>query len=144
MSAAAKAGDTVVVHYTGKLEDGLVFDSSRDRQPLKFKLGESRVLPGFEKAVMGMAAGEEKEALVESAEAYGEHRPEMVVQIERSELPPNLDVSVGKELQVQSPSGQTIPARCIDATDSSVTLDANHPLSGKSLTFEIELVEIVN
>lgn len=142
MSTGVKSGDTVAVHYTGKLADGSVFDSSRDREPLKFVLGQRRVIPGFEKAVMGMAQGETKTATIPASDAYGEHRPEMVVQFSRDKIPPDMDVQVGQELQVQTTSGQSLPARVVDTSDADVTLDTNHPLAGKDLTFDIELVEV--
>jgi len=143
MSTAVKSGDTVAVHYTGKLEDGSVFDSSREREPLEFVLGEQNVIPGFEKMVLGMTTGETKTTTIPAADAYGEHRPEMIVQFERDKIPPDMDVQIGQELQVQTTSGQALPARVVDASDAGVTLDANHPLAGKDLTFDIELVEIV-
>jgi len=143
MATAVKTGDTVAVHYTGKLDDGSVFDSSREREPLKFVLGERRVIPGFEKAVLGMTRGESKTTTIPATDAYGEHRPEMVVQFERDKIPSDMDVQVGQELQVQTTSGQAIPARVVDTSEADVTLDANHPLAGKDLTFDIELVEIV-
>lgn len=143
MSTAVKNGDRVAVHYTGKLSDGSVFDSSRDRDPLEFVLGQRNVIPGFEKAILGMESGETKTATVPASEAYGEHQPEMIVEFERDKIPPDLDVQVGQQLQVQTTSGQSLPARVIDTSDSGVTLDANHPLAGKDLTFEIEVVKIV-
>jgi FKBP-type peptidyl-prolyl cis-trans isomerase 2 len=143
MSTAVKSGDTVAVHYTGTLEDGSVFDSSREREPLEFVLGEQNVIPGFEKMVLGMTTGETKTTTIPAADAYGEHRPEMIVQFERDKIPPDMDVQIGQELQVQTTSGQALPARVVDTSDAGVTLDANHPLAGRDLTFDIELVEIV-
>ncbi len=142
MSSTAKAGDTVTVHYTGKLDDGTVFDTSRDREPLTVPLGEERVIPGFEKAIIGMTPGEKKTATIPTADAYGERHPEMVVQFGRDKIPPDIDVSLGQELQLQTTTGQSLPARVIETSDSGVTLDANHPLAGQDLTFDIELVEI--
>jgi peptidylprolyl isomerase len=143
MATAVKTGDKVAVHYTGKLPDGSVFDSSRDREPLQFVLGERRVIPGFENAVIGMTTGETKTARIPAADAYGEHQPEMVVQFERDKIPPEIEVKVGQELQVQTTAGQAIPARVVDASEEDVTLDANHPLAGQDLTFDIELVDVV-
>jgi peptidylprolyl isomerase len=143
MKAAVKPGDAVAVHYTGKLADGSVFDSSRDREPLKFVLGRQRVIAGFEKAVLGMTEGETKTAKISADDAYGKHQPEKVVQFARENIPSDIDVKVGQELQVQTTAGQSLPARVVDTSESNVTLDANHPLAGQDLTFEIELVEIV-
>jgi len=143
MTTAVKTGDTVAVHYTGTLADGSVFDSSRERKPLEFVLGQGRLISGFEQAVVGMTKGETKTAEIPAAEAYGEHRPEMVVEFNRAEVPPEVDVSIGQELQVQTTAGQTLKARVVDASDEAVTLDANHPLAGQDLTFDIELVEVV-
>lgn len=143
MATAVKTGDKVAVHYTGKLPDGSVFDSSRDREPLQFVLGERRVIPGFENAVIGMTTGETKTARIPAADAYGERQPEMIVQFERDKIPPDIDVKVGQELQVQTTAGQAIPARVVDASEEDVTLDANHPLAGQDLTFDIELVDVV-
>jgi FKBP-type peptidyl-prolyl cis-trans isomerase 2 len=143
MPTSVKAGDMVAVHYTGKLADGSVFDSSRNREPLKFVLGERHVIPGFEKAVLGMTTGETKTANIPADDAYGQHQPEMVVQFDREKIPPEIDVQVGQELQVQTTSGQALPARVVDTSEANVTLDANHPLAGQDLTFDIELVEVV-
>lgn len=139
--AAAKTGDTVKVHYTGKLEDGTVFDSSVEREPLQFTLGEGQVIPGFEKAALGMNPGDSKTEIIPPEEAYGEHRDEMVVQVERQQIPDNF-AKVGQRLQIQQPTGQKIPVVVTEVADATVTLDANHPLAGKSLTFDIEMVEI--
>lgn len=143
MSTAVKSGDKVVVHYTGKLPDGSVFDSSRHRDPVELELGQRRVIPGFEKALIGMSTGETKTATIPASEAYGEHQSEMVVQFGRDKIPPDLDVQVGQELQVQTTTGQSLPARVVDTSDDDVTLDANHPLAGQELTFDIELVKIL-
>ena len=142
MSNAAKSGDTVTVHYTGKLSDGTVFDSSRDRQPLTVPLGQQRVIPGFEQAILGMSAGETKTTTIAAADAYGPHQAEMVVEFGRDTLPPDVDVELGQELQLQTATGQSIPARVVETTDSGIKVDANHPLAGQDLTFDIELLEI--
>src|SRR5690606_23083324 len=123
---------------------GRVFDSSQDRDPLQFVIGERRVIPGFDKAVAGMAPGEKKTAEIPADDAYGPHRPELVVEFGRDRIPPNITAEVGEELQVQTTGGQAIPAIIVEANDNAVTLDANHPLAGKDLTFEIELVDIVS
>lgn len=138
----AKNGDTVSVHYTGKLRDGTVFDSSTQREPLKFTLGERQVITGFEQAVEGMTAGEKKTVQIPADEAYGPHHDELVFQVERENLPNEIDPEVGQRLAFQRPDGQTVPLTVTDVTGSAVTLDANHPLAGRELTFDLELVEI--
>lgn len=139
----AKPGDTVKIHYTGKLDDGTVFDSSANREPLEFTLSGGQVIPGFEKAVVGMAPGESKTEKIPMEQAYGPYRQEMVIQVNREQLPPDLDPEVGLQLQIQQPNGQAIPVLVTEVTNGQVTLDANHPLAGEDLTFDIELVEIV-
>ncbi|HEY9601416.1 MAG TPA: peptidylprolyl isomerase [Allocoleopsis sp.] len=143
MMVQAKPGDTVKIHYTGKLDDGTVFDSSAEREPLEFTLSGGQVIPGFEQAVVGMAPGESKTEKIPMEQAYGPYRQEMVIQVNREQLPPDLDPEVGLQLQIQQPNGQAIPVLVTEVTNSKVTLDANHPLAGEDLTFDIELVEIV-
>ncbi|NDJ86069.1 MAG: peptidylprolyl isomerase [Chloroflexi bacterium] len=140
----AKQGDTVKVHYTGKLDDGTVFDSSREREPLEFTIGEGRVIPGFEAAVEGMSTGETQTARVEPDNAYGQHRPDMVITVDPNQFPPSITPEIGQRLQVSDPQGQTFDVTVTDISPESVTLDANHPLAGKDLVFEIELVEVVD
>ena len=138
-----KEGDKVKVHYTGTLEDGTVFDSSRDREPLEFTLGEGQLIPGFEKAVIGMSEGESTSVDIPSDEAYGERRDDLEIEVTKEELPDEVDPEVGIQLQVkQNESGRSIPVTITNVTEDKVTLDANHPLAGKDLTFDIELVEI--
>nr|HID13942.1 peptidylprolyl isomerase [Anaerolineae bacterium] len=141
--AQAKYGDTVRVHYTGKLEDGTVFDTSIDRDPLQFTIGEGQIIPGFEQAVVGMDPGESKTAKVPADEAYGPHLEEMVQVVDRNQFPVDLEPKVGDYLQIRLADGRTIVVMVTDVSESSVTLDANHPLAGKDLTFDIRLVEIV-
>ncbi len=138
----AKQGDIVKVHYTGKLDDGTVFDSSIDRDPLEFVLGEGQLIPGFEQAVLGMAPGESKTEKIPADEAYGPHRQEMVVEVERQQLPENIPLDLGQELQIQQSPDQIIPVVITAISESKVTLDANPPLAGKDLIFEIQLVGI--
>lgn len=138
----AKQGDTVKVHYTGKLDDGTVFDSSLNREPLEFSIGSGQIIPGFELAVVGMAPGDAKTESIPSENAYGPHRQEMVLQVERQQLPDDIPVGVGQQLQIRQQEGQTIPVIITEVTDAKVTLDANHPLAGENLTFDIELLEI--
>jgi len=141
-SKMAKDGDTVNVHYTGKLEDGTVFDSSVEREPLEFTLGAGTIVPGFEEAVRGMQAGQSKTVTIPSQEAYGPRRDEMVLVIERTELPPELKPDVGQQLQMQQSDGRAVSVLVTDVSETTITIDANHPLAGKDLTFEIELLEI--
>jgi peptidylprolyl isomerase len=140
---AAQIGDTVLIHYTGKLDDGSVFDTSHQRGPLRVSLGETRLIPGFQNAVLGMQPGESKTATVPAAEAYGDRRAEMVLEVERAKLPPEVTPKVGLDLQLQTQTGQPVPAKIVDVSDKAVTIDANHPLAGHALTFDIELVDIV-
>lgn len=137
----AKEGDSVKVNYTGKLDDGTVFDSSEGRDPLEFTVGSGQVIPGFENAVDGMEVGDSKTVTVSSEDAYGPRRDEMVLKVERERLPEEIDPEVGQQLQVGSAEDQTMIVQITEVTDDSVTLDANHPLAGQDLTFEIELVE---
>jgi peptidylprolyl isomerase len=138
----AKDGATVRVHYTGKLDDGQVFDSSREREPLEFTLGGGQVIPGFEAAVRGMGPGEEKTVRIPADEAYGERRDDMVMVVERERIPENIEPDVGQQLQIAQ-GNQVAVVTVTDVAEESVTLDANHPLAGRDLTFELELVEIV-
>lgn len=139
----AKHGDTVKVHYTGKFEDGTVFDTSNNRDPLEFTIGEKQVIPGFEQAVVGMSPGESKTTQVPAERAYGEHRKEMVAVIGRNRFPEKLDPKVGQQLQIRQQDGLTTLVTVTDVSESTVTFDANHPLAGKDLTFDIQLVEVV-
>lgn len=141
--AQVKHGDMVKVHYTGKLSDGTVFDTSLGREPLQFEIGASRLIPAFEQAVVGMTPGESKTANIPAEEAYGPHRADMVVVVERNNLPAHIEPEVGQQLQSVQEDGQTIRLIVTEVTDSSVTLDTNHPLAGQDLTFEIQLLEIV-
>lgn len=138
----AKAGDTVTVHYTGKLDDGTVFDSSLEREPLQFSIGGGNLIPGFEQAVIGMAPGESKTQFIPADQAYGPHQEEMVLVVDRQQIPPDMPLDVGVQLQIRQGSGESIPVIITDVTETDVTLDANHPLAGEDLTFDIQLVEI--
>jgi peptidylprolyl isomerase len=140
--ADAKPGDTVKVHYTGKLENGTVFDSSADREPLQFSIGEGNVIPGFENAVVGMNPGDIKTEKIPCADAYGPRHEEMIQTIERSAIPADIAVQEGQQLQVSQPGGEALVVTVAEVTDDAVTLDGNHRLAGKDLVFEIELVEI--
>jgi FKBP-type peptidyl-prolyl cis-trans isomerase 2 len=139
----AKKGDTVRVEYTGKLADGTVFDSSEGRLPLEFKLGEGQVIPGFEQAVEGMAEGESRTASVGPDEAYGQADPRLQVAVPKNDFPDSIDPEVGQQLQIRQPDGSSIPVAVVGVSDEAVTLDANHPLAGKELTFDLKLVEVL-
>ncbi|MGF1672474.1 MAG: peptidylprolyl isomerase [Rivularia sp. (in: cyanobacteria)] len=138
----AKAGNNVKVHYTGKLDDGTVFDSSVEREPLQFSLGSGNVIPGFEEAIIGMTPGESKTATIPADQAYGPQREELVITVEKEQIPTDLSVEIGQQLQISQNDGQVIPVIVTDVSDSQVTLDANHPLAGQQLTFDIQLVEV--
>lgn len=140
--AKAKKGDTVKVHYTGTLEDGTVFDSSENKDPLKFELGGGQLIPGFDAAVDGMSAGESCKISIKSEEAYGPHRPEMVMEVPRTQLPSEMEPEVGMRLQAGNDDEQFV-VTVTQVGEEKVTLDANHPLAGEDLNFEITLVEIV-
>jgi len=140
---AAKSGDTVKIHYTGTLSDGSTFDSSEGRDPLEFTLGAGQVIPGFDKAVTGMSAGDSQTVNIPSADAYGAHDPNGRQAFPRDQVPENVPLDIGTRLQLSGPQGQPIMVTVAEVSDTEVILDANHPLAGKDLTFEIELVEIV-
>lgn len=136
-----KAGETVNVHYKGTLNDGTVFDSSEGREPLQFEAGSGMVIPGFDNAVVGMEVGDSKTVNIPSAEAYGPRNEEMIVKVPRKEIPENIPLQVGGMLTMHN-GQQEIPVIIADVTDTEVTVDANHTLAGKDLTFEISLVSI--
>ena len=140
--AAAVIGDTVKVHYTGRLDDDSIFDSSRERDPLQFTIGTGQVIPGFEEAVIGLEPGATARTRIPAEQAYGPRVDELRISVERSQLPDDLEVQLGDQLQMQTQDGQTIPVEVVELADASVVVDANHPLAGKALTFEIELVEL--
>ncbi len=136
-----KQGDTLRVHYTGTLTDGTVFDSSRERDPLEFTLGRGMLIPGFEAAVMGHEAGETVTVTIPPEDAYGEVDLELIFTVARSQVPAHIPLEVGTPLQLSNEQGQMdVIITEVDAEE--VTLDANHPLAGKALTFEIEILEI--
>ena len=141
-SATAGDGDTVRVHYTGTLEDGTTFDTSVGGEPLEFTLGAGQMIPGFEEAVYGLKIGESKTVTIPAEEAYGPHRDDLVIVVEWEQLPAGLDPEVGQQLQMQQTDGRTAVVIVTDVSETTITVDANHHLAGKDLTFEIELVEI--
>ena len=140
--STVKANDTVRVHYTGKLTDGEVFDDSRGREPIEFTLGAGQVIPGFEKAVLDMAVSDTKTVNIPSADAYGDHRPELIQDVPLSELPEEIKPEVGMQLVSQAPDGQQIPLVVTEVNTDTIKVDANSPLAGKDLVFDLELVEI--
>ncbi|MEQ8267917.1 MAG: peptidylprolyl isomerase [Parvibaculum sp.] len=139
---AAQNGDKVRVHYTGKLKDGTVFDSSREGEPIEFSIGGQMVIAGFESAVVGMEPGDTKSVTIASQEAYGEHDPRLVQDVPRSELPPELEPQPGMRLTASGGDGREIALVVTEVNDNVVRLDANHPLAGEDLTFEIQLVAV--
>jgi peptidylprolyl isomerase len=139
----AKAGDTVRIHYTGKLDDGKVVDSSRDREPFEFTIGAGQVIPGVEQAVTGMEPGESKSAEIPPEQAYGPHRDGMVVTVERTRLPAGLEVAVGEELALRQDDGRQLTATVTDVSDQGITIDANHKLAGRTLVFDLQLLEVL-
>jgi len=148
----AKQGDTVRVHYTGRLPSGEVFDSSEcsddgcgcgDGSPLEFTIGSQQVIPGFEAGVVGLAPGESRTVTIPVEEAYGPHKPEMVFDVPRDQVPDHIDLTMGNHLQMSQEDGQAFTVLITGVTDTMVTLDANHPLAGRELVFDLKLVEIV-
>ena len=139
----AKDGDTVQVHYTGTLADGTVFDSSIEREPLEFTIGSGQLIPGFENAVLGMKVGGKKTVTIPSDEAYGPHRDGMAVEVPRSQIPGDQAPEVGQRLVAANPDGSQTIVTIVSVSDNVVVVDTNHPLAGKDLTFEIELVKIL-
>jgi peptidylprolyl isomerase len=133
-------GTTVQVHYTGTLDDGTQFDSSRDREPLEVVLGQGMVIPGFEKAIQTLEVGQTVTVTIPEEEAYGPHNEEMVLHIPRASFPPDIPATLGAQIILRSPDGDEVPALIVDVNDDEATLDANHPLAGFALTFEIELI----
>jgi peptidylprolyl isomerase len=138
----AKSGNTVKVHYRGTLEDGTQFDSSRGRKPLQFTLGEGRIIAGLETAVEGMSVGGTKTVTVPAADAYGPRRDDFAREVPRDVIPDDIDLAEGMVLTAQGPEGQTLRFSVVDFDEQKVKIDANHPLAGKDLTFELELMEV--
>ncbi len=149
--AQAKQGDKVRVHYTGRLDDGEVFDSSEcvdegcgcESGPLEFVIGEGQVIPGFESAVVGMQVGDKKDVKIQVDEAYGPQQEELVGVVEKSRLPDDFEPELGGQLEVTREDGETFTVLVTAMTETEVTLDANHPLAGRDLNFEIKLIEIL-
>lgn len=139
----AKEGDTVKVHYTAKLQDGEVVDTTQKQDPWEFTLGEGHVIRGFEEAVIGMNPGESKTIDIPSDKAYGPYQQERILSIDRSKFPKHITPEVGQYLRIPQPGGATATVTITEVTESKVTIDGNHPLAGKDLVFDIQLVEIV-
>ncbi len=139
----AKLGDKVKVHYTGKLTEGIVFDSSEGAEPLEFELGTGQVIEGFDNGIVGMTVGEKKTVHIPVNEAYGPSDEQNVIRIPRTEIPAEMELQIGMVLNMhEDGTGQVIPVAVADFDEQSVVLDGNHPLAGKDLIFDIELVEI--
>lgn len=138
----AQSGNRVKVHYTGKLQDGTVFDSSISKEPLEFQLGAGQMIPGFENAVLGMEQGQRITATIRASDAYGDRREDLLVQVPRDNVPESIDPRVGQKLSIKQPDGNVIPVVVTETKQDSIILDANHPLAGKDLVFEIELLEV--
>lgn len=136
------AGTRVLVHYTGTLDDGTQFDSSREREPLEVVLGQNMVIPGFEKAIAAMEPGQTVTVRIPEAEAYGPHNENMLVTFPRSSFPADIPAALGEQLILRSPEGHEVPALIVDVNETEISLDANHPLAGFDLTFEIELISV--
>ena len=137
-----KTGDTVRIHYTGTLQDGTQFDSSRDREPLEFQVGSGQIIPGLDSALPGMEVGETKTVEVAAEAAYGDVDPSARQDVPREQIPAEIPLEVGTQLQMQTPDGRAGPVMVAEVGEKSVTLDANHPLAGKDLKFDIEVVSV--
>ncbi len=139
----AKKGDTVKVRYTAKLEDGTVFSSSGNRDPLQFTIGKEKTIPGFEEAVIGMSPGESKTEKVPADQAFGPYREELVVEVDRQNIPADVRIEQGKRFQIPQKNGQITYVLVTNVSESKVTFDANHPLARNDLIFDIQLLEIL-
>ena len=140
--SVVKAGDTVQIHYKGTLKDGAVFDTSEGREPLEFTVGSGQIIPGLDRALPGMSVGDEKKVEIDCADAYGPKNPDAMQSVPRAQVPDEIPLEVGTQLQVQTAEGQVMPVVVADVTEETVTLDANHPLAGQDLTFEISVVDV--
>ncbi len=138
----AKSGDSVKIKYTGRLTDGTVFDSSEEREPLSFTIGGGEVIPGFDEAVSGMEVGESKNVTIPMDKAYGPRVDQLIIDVPRSQVPPDLEPEVDQRLQMSGPNGENVVVKVVDVAEESIKLDANPPLAGEDLNFDIELVEI--
>ncbi|NGX33699.1 MAG: FKBP-type peptidyl-prolyl cis-trans isomerase SlyD [Candidatus Anoxychlamydiales bacterium] len=143
MSSVVKMGDTVKLHYKAKAADLIIFDSSSQMDPLVFTVGDGQILPAFENALIGMKAGDKKIINLQSEEAFGPYIEELITTVDKSELPPSLEIEKEQQLQIQQPDGQILLVKVVDITDKDITFDANHPLAGKDIEFDIHLLAIV-
>jgi peptidylprolyl isomerase len=141
MSESIKTGDTIAVNYTGKFEDDTVFDSSEGKQPLQFTVGSGQIIKGFDEAVVGMKKGEKKTITLAPEEAYGPRQEGMIIEIPKSQIPADMTLEVGMRLHLRDPNGNPVPAVVGEITDEVVKMDANHPMAGKTLIFDIEIAE---
>jgi len=141
--AQAKTGDKVKVHFTGSLEDGSIFGSTTDEEPFEFTIGEKNMLPGFENAVIGLQKGETKTITLPPEDAYGAHKKELVQVMDRSGFPKEINLEIGKKLRVRTPEGRYAIVTIKNFTEDSIVIDENDPLVDKTLTFKIELVDIL-
>jgi peptidylprolyl isomerase len=139
----AKNGDTVKIHYTGKFEDGTEFATSINDDPLQFTIGEGEAIPGLEQAVIGMSPGESKTAEILAAQAYGPYQKSKVREVNRGQFPPHLNLQVGKVLTTRKANGDKVRHIVTTVSETNVTIDANHPLAGEDLIFDIQLIEVV-
>ncbi len=138
----AKPGDRVKINYTGTLDNGDIFDSSQNRSPLQFVIGGSQVFKDIEDSVIGMKVGESKKIHIKATDAFGKRKEELLLSMQREKLPEALELKIGLNLKLKQPDGSVIPVKVKEITDKKVTLDANHPLAGKDLNFEIELLQV--
>jgi len=139
----AKNGDTVKVAYTGKLKDGTIFDTSASRGPFQFMIGDAKIIPGFEQAVIGMNVGDTKTINIPSDQAYGPHLKDKVLEVNQDQIPKHLELEVGQHVRIRQQDGSKVQFIVTGFSETRVTLDGNHPLAGKDLVFEIQLVEIL-
>jgi peptidylprolyl isomerase len=141
--AEAKLGDTVKIHFAGKLQDETVIETSKDRDPLEFKIGDGNVIPGLEQGVIGMAAGDKKTIAVSPEEGFGQQQEDLVVDLKKSEFPEDVEFAVGAYLNIETSDGKEFKAKVVEIKEDTVTLDANHPLAGVTINYDVELLEIL-
>ena len=141
--AEAKLGDTVKIHFTGKLEDETVIETSKDRDPLEFKIEDGNVIPGLEQGVIGMAAGDKKTIAVSPEDAFGQPQEDLVVDLKKSEFPEDVEFAVGAYLNIETSDSKEFKAKVVEIKEDTVALDANHPLAGVTINYDVELLEIV-
>ncbi|HIJ71303.1 MAG TPA: peptidylprolyl isomerase [Planctomycetes bacterium] len=142
--AQAETGDIVKINFTGKLEDGSIFADTADSEPLEFKLGEGSIIPGIENAVEGMNVGESKSVTISPDQAYGQRQDKLVAGIDRDKFPKDVEPKVGQKFEIPQPQGQSMVVRVVDVSEQTVTVDGNHPLAGRDLTFELQLLDIAS